>query len=193
MEIDGNKVTFTLEDEQLIEVLKITFKLLEEDPDVEFEKWIKSKGASAISYVNNGNKLNRLHYEKDESQKLNDLKFRIERWLNNGYYTVSLIFFSFFKVAKIYDGIGKDDKYVAKRIDIIREFNPDKNNVSLDETFNRNFRLLCSKSTMAYGKVFSLFDVESENGNEVYVEVVDELYDFIMDKRSQYLKRIKNK
>jgi hydroxymethylpyrimidine pyrophosphatase-like HAD family hydrolase len=155
MKIENNKVIFE-SDDKTIKVLELALSILEKDPNEAFAEWVKRLSYLAMRKTQEEmgypHAIDTLH----STSLTRSLIFRINRWLERPKFVNYNIIKAYFI---IYD---KNENHQVLREEMLKVYlelefdNRDRKN---EESFIRNFRMMCSDS--AYGSVFN-FDGQTQ-------------------------------
>lgn len=178
MEIKDNVVSFTLEEKE-IRMLQLALLMLEKNGDDLFKEFVERTTYIALRNSIQGNQsagtasslASRIYREGAEDKA----KRRINVWSHRKDYVNYNIIRAYFKACDI-TGTRIASREQMKQIFSQCSFiHPDRNN---EETFLRNFRMMCSEA--AYGIIFK-YNPETDE-----VSVVDSVADFLLERKDIY-------
>ncbi len=142
MEINGNKITFEVED-RVIDLFLLSSKLLGKTPDQCFMDYVDQLAKGALNNEKNQDSSGKAHPSID-------LNHRISGWARkkDGYA---------YKMLHVYFVLLKEGEESVKRADMEKKFDelycPNDKNKTIS-TFLMTFRQMSSSSIRAYGPVF---------------------------------------
>lgn len=178
MEIKDNVVSFTL-DEKSVRMLELALLMLQKDGDELFKDFVERTTYIALrnsvheNQASNSINLSstRIYREGAEDKA----KRRINIWSHRKDYVNYNIIRAYFKACDATGTRVASRETMKKIFSECTFFHPDRNN---EETFLRNFRMMCSDS--AYGLIFK-YNQETDE-----VSPADSVADFLLERKDIY-------